>query len=75
MKKFLNLKKERLFKRMRYKIDDDELILMRIYNDQLNIQNYVIDAIINKKMQADFPGIENIKYLYDNKTKKILKTY
>ena len=75
MKKFLNLKKERLFKRMRYKIDDAELILMRIYNDQLNIQNYVIDAIINKKMQADFPGIENIKYLYDNKTKKILKTY
>ena len=75
MKKFLNLKKERLFKRMRYKIDDDELILMRIYNDQLNIQNYVIDAIINKKMQADFPGIENIKYLYDSKTKKILKTY
>ena len=69
MRKHLNLTKEKLPKKMRRKTDDDELFLIGTYNNYLDTQGYDVDATANKKIQADFPEIEGIEWLYDSQVK------
>ena len=54
---------------MRRKTDDDELFLMGTYNTCLNTQGYDVDATANKKIQADFPKIEGVEWIYDRQVK------
>ena len=69
MRKHLNLTKEKLPKKIKRKTDDDELFLIGTYNKYLNTQGYDVDATANKKIQADFPEIEGIEWLYDSNVK------
>ena len=70
MKKSLNLVKEKLPKKMRRKTDDDdELFMLGMYNKYLNTDGYDVDYTANKKIQADFPEIEGIEWLYDSQVK------
>ena len=69
MRKHLNLTKEKLPKKIKRKTDDDELFLIGTYNNYLNTQGYDVDATANKKIQADFPEIEGIEWLYDSQVK------
>ena len=80
MKKSLNLMKDKLPKKMRRKTDDDdELFMLGMYNKYLNTDGYDVDDArqslasirdtANEKIQAYFPEIEGIEWLYDSQVK------
>ena len=70
MKKRLNLVKDKLPKNRRRKTDDDdELFMLGMYNSYLKSDGYDVDATANKKIQADFPEIEGIEWLYESQVK------
>ena len=70
MKKRLNLVKDKLPKTRRRKTDDDdELFMLGMYNSYLKTDGYDVDATANKQIQADFPEIEGIEWLYDSQVK------
>ena len=67
MNRRLNLVKDKLLKTRRSKTDDDdELFMLDMYNKYLNTNSYDVDATANKQIQADFPEIEGIEWLYDS---------
>ena len=70
MNRRLNLVKEKLPKKMRRKTDDDDdLFMLGMYNKYLKTDGYNVDATANKKIQANFPEIEGIEWLYDSQVK------
>ena len=70
MNRKLNLVKDKLPKKMRRKTDDDdELFMLGMYNKYLKTDGYDVDATANKKIQAEFPEIEGIEWLYDSQVK------
>ena len=71
MNKRLNLAKDKLPKRRRRRTDDedDELFILGMYNNYLKTEGYDVDDTANKKIQADFPEIEGVEWLYDSQVK------
>ena len=71
MNRRLNLVKDKLPKRRRRRTDDedDELFILGMYNNYLKTEGYDVDDTANKKIQADFPEIEGVEWLYDSQVK------
>ena len=40
--------------------------MLGMYNSYLKTDGYDVDATANKQIQADFPEIEGIEWLYDS---------
>ena len=72
MYKHLNLYKDKLPKRKRFKVDDD-INVEGTYNPSLDTKGYDVEEApirtANKAIQVDFPMIEGVEWLYDSKVK------